>query len=231
MLVIPNEWKNILNNKQVSDIWDKLCSFVEKEYCEKTIFPPKDKIFSALGACPPSSTKIIILGQDPYHNYNQANGMCFSVNKGTALPPSLINIYKAMQYDLNDTPQRYHEGDLSYLAQQGVLLLNTCFSVELGKPNSHSQKGWEELSDAIIEYACKQGAPLVFMLWGKPACSKIPLIKKWCTNTNHLILTAPHPSPLSFYRGFLTCKHFSQANEFLSAHGKATVDWISGVSL
>ena len=168
---------------------------------------------------PLSQVKVVILGQDPYHEEHQAQGMCFSVEQHQEIPPSLVNIYKELQDDLGCYIP--NNGYLKKWADQGVLLLNTVLTVRAHQANSHQGKGWEMFTDAVIQAVNEQDRPIVYLLWGRPAQTKIPML----TNPKHLVLTAPHPSPLSAYRGFFGCKHFSQTNEFLQSHGMEPIDW------
>ena len=184
-----------------------------------SIIPPAEDIFNAMHLTPLSKVKVLILGQDPYHGDRQAHGLSFSVMPKTDIPPSLQNIYQELHDDLGCTIP--NNGYLKKWAEQGVLLLNTVLTVRAHQPNSHQGHGWEHFTDAIIQAVNAQDRPIVYMLWGKPAQSKIPMLK----NPKHLILKAPHPSPLSAYRGFFGCKHFSQANAFLAENGQEVVDW------
>lgn len=200
----------------------KINSFLEQESAaKKIVFPEPENIFRALELTPLSKVKVVIIGQDPYHGIGQANGLCFSVNKGVKLPPSLKNIYKELESDCGIPPVTH--GCLSAWARQGVLLLNSILTVEMGKPASHRDKGWEELTDAIIQYlAHKEGRPpLVFVLWGDYAQKKGHMIDE----SKHLIIRAPHPSPLSAHRGFFGSRPFSKINEFLVAHHQKPIDW------
>jgi uracil-DNA glycosylase len=193
---------------------------VKEEYQSRVIYPPAEDIFNALHLTPLSEVKVLILGQDPYHNEHQAHGLSFSVLPDQKdIPPSLVNIYTELQNDLGCYIP--NNGYLVKWAQQGVLLLNTVLTVRAHQANSHQGKGWEQFTDAIIRAVNEQDRPIVYMLWGRPAQMK----KSMLNNPKHLILTAPHPSPLSAYRGFFGCKHFSQANQFLTAHGSTPIDW------
>lgn len=185
----------------------------------KTVYPSNDNIFSALELTPIEDVKVVILGQDPYHGEGQAHGLSFSVQKGVKIPPSLRNIYKELNADTGmDIPSH---GFLEGWAKQGVLLLNTCLSVEAGQAASHQGKGWEEFTDQVIEQVNALDKPVVFMLWGAHAQKKASMID----GDKHLVLTAPHPSPLSAHRGFLGCKHFSKANNFLQESGRGAIEW------
>lgn len=185
----------------------------------KVIFPPPKQIFAALEATPFDQVKVVILGQDPYHGPGQAHGLCFSVQPGVAVPPSLRNMYVELQRDLGFSPPRH--GCLTRWAEQGVLLLNAVLTVEQGLANSHQGKGWEGFTDSIIDTLNREREGLVFMLWGSYAQAKGKLID----SRRHCVLKAPHPSPLSAHRGFIGCGHFSAANEYLMRHGKSPVDW------
>ncbi len=192
---------------------------MRQEYATRVIYPPADDIFNAFHLTPLSEVKVLILGQDPYHNVHQAHGLCFSVLPDQDIPPSLQNIYKELHDDCGcDIP---NNGFLEKWAKQGVLMLNTVLTVRAHQANSHQGKGWEQFTDAIIQAVNAQDRPIVYLLWGSPAQRKIPML----TNPKHLILKAPHPSPLSAYRGFFGCKHFSQTNAFLEEHGIAPIDW------
>jgi uracil-DNA glycosylase len=185
----------------------------------KVIFPPQKQIFAALDATPFDAVKVVILGQDPYHGPGQAHGLCFSVQPGVAVPPSLRNMYVELQRDLAFSPPRH--GCLTRWAEQGVLLLNAVLTVEQGLANSHQGKGWEGFTDSIIDTLNREREGLVFMLWGSYAQAKGRLID----TRRHCVLKAPHPSPLSAHRGYIGCGHFSAANDYLQRHGKSPVDW------
>ena len=219
MLKLPNEWSNALQEETEKDYFKELCAFVEKEYNSDVIYPPKEDVFNALKYTSLEDVKVVILGQDPYFNERQAHGLCFSVQLGVYIPPSLRNIYTELETDLGCV--RPNNGYLTKWAKQGVLLLNTVLTVRAEKPNSHQGKGWENFTDAIIRKLNEQDRPIVYMLWGKPAQSKIKMLN----NSKHLILKAPHPSPLSAYRGFFGCKHFSMANDFLDKNALLPIDW------
>ena len=220
MAAINNDWLDALKGEFSKPYYKKLFETVNQEYRTHRVYPPADDIFNAMHFTPLDKVKVLILGQDPYHNVNQAHGLSFSVLPSQKdIPPSLQNIYKELHDDLGcDIP---NNGYLKKWADQGVLLLNTVLTVRAHQANSHQGHGWEKFTDAIIEAVNEQDRPIVYMLWGRPAQSKIPML----TNPKHLILTAPHPSPLSAYRGFFGCKHFSQANEFLKKHGVEPIDW------
>ncbi|MCR5743045.1 MAG: uracil-DNA glycosylase [Lachnospiraceae bacterium] len=219
MAIIENDWLPALSSEFKKQYYRDLFSFVNEEYRTNTCFPPPDDIFNALHLTPLKDVKVLILGQDPYHNFHQAHGLCFSVLPGEEAPPSLANIYK----ELHDELGCYipNNGYLVKWAEQGVLLLNTVLTVRAHQAFSHQGHGWEQFTDAIIRHVNEQDRPIVYMLWGKPAQSKIPML----TNPKHLILKAPHPSPLSAYRGFFGCGHFKQANDFLTANGETPIDW------
>lgn len=219
MPAISGEWADALGLEFKKPYYESLFNFVRSEYKSGIVFPPADDIFNALHMTPLSRVKVVILGQDPYHEPGQAHGLSFSVKPGVKIPPSLENIYKEIRDDLGvATPEN---GDLTYLAKQGVLLLNTVLTVRAHQANSHKGKGWEEFTDSIILQVNNLDSPVVFMLWGAPAGKKSVLLN----NPNHLILKAPHPSPLSAYRGFFGCKHFSKANEFLISKGLEPISW------
>lgn len=213
------EWEAWLNEEQKQPYYKELMIFLEQEYKQKQIFPPKEELFSAFQYCEMKQIKVVILGQDPYHEKNQAHGLAFSVRKGIKIPPSLRNIYKELHADIGvDIPQH---GCLTKWAKQGVFMLNAVLSVEEGKAGSHHNKGWETFSDHVIQTISKECAPTVFLLWGAPAQRKQVLID----SSKHLILCAPHPSPLSAYRGFFGSKPFSQTNAFLRDHERDEIDW------
>lgn len=216
---IESSWKQHLAEEWDKDYFVKLTDFVRQEYRSKKIFPPAAKIFAAFDACPFDHVKVVILGQDPYHDVGQANGLCFSVEPGIPMPPSLINIFKEIKSDIGtDMPEN---GDLSRWAEQGVLLLNATLTVEAHKAASHQGKGWEEFTDEVIMRLANDRENLVFMLWGSYAIKKGAFIDR----NRHLVLTSPHPSPLSAYRGFFGNKHFSKANEYLTLHKKEPITW------
>ncbi|MBR3637535.1 MAG: uracil-DNA glycosylase, partial [Lachnospiraceae bacterium] len=201
------------------EYYKKLTKTMASEYASRQIFPPKDQIFSAFLLTPYKDVKVVILGQDPYHNEHQAHGLCFSVQKGVEIPPSLVNIYQELHDDLGCYIP--NNGYLVKWAEQGVLMLNTVLTVRAHQANSHRMLGWETFTDRVIELVDAKEEPVVFLLWGTPAQKKAEMLH----NPNHLVLKAPHPSPLSAYRGFFGCKHFSKTNEFLKAHGLEPIDW------
>lgn len=212
-------WNEILAEEMEKDYYQQLQAFVQKRRQEVRVFPEEKNVFNALELTPFESVKVVILGQDPYHGFGQAHGLSFSVQKGTPLPPSLKNIYKELQEDIGgELPT---EGDLSHWAKQGVLLLNTVLTVEEGNANSHKGKGWERLTNRLIESLNELKHPVIFILWGKPAQDKEKLI----TNPNHVLLKAPHPSPLSAYRGFFGSKPFSKVNDILIQQGQSPICW------
>ena len=212
-------WNEILAEEMQKDYYQELQAFVQKRRAEVRVFPEEKNVFNALELTPFESVKVVILGQDPYHGFGQAHGLSFSVQKGTPLPPSLKNIYKELQEDIGgELPT---EGDLSHWAKQGVLLLNTVLTVEEGNANSHKGKGWERLTNRLIESLNELNHPVIFILWGKPAQDKEKLI----INPNHVILKAPHPSPLSAYRGFFGSKPFSRVNDILIQQGQTPIRW------
>lgn len=219
MGMIENDWLQAVGGEFKKPYYAQLYKFIKEEYNTKVIYPPADDIFNALHLTPLSKVKVLILGQDPYHNEGQAHGLCFSVKPEVDIPPSLENIYKELKDDLGCKIP--NNGYLVKWAEQGVLMLNTVLTVRAHQANSHQGRGWEQFTDAIINAVNAQDRPIVYMLWGRPAQSKIPML----TNPKHLILKAPHPSPLSAYRGFFGCKHFSQANEFLRKNGIEPIDW------
>ena len=216
---IEESWKQALVSEFNKDYFIKLTDFVRGEYLSgKQIYPRASNIFNAFNLCPIDEVKVVIIGQDPYHEPGQAMGLCFSVPNGITLPPSLVNIYKEINDDLG-RPSSTH-GDLTYWAQQGVLLLNSTLTVQAHLAASHAGRGWEQFTDAVIA-ALSQRKNIVYMLWGSYAQKKAALVD----NTQNLVLKSVHPSPLSAYRGFFGCKHFSQANKYLESVGKTPIDW------
>jgi len=216
---ITNDWAKALEPEFQKDYYKKLFNFVGQEYSSTTVYPPGNDIFNAFHLTPLSDVKVVIIGQDPYHEPGQAHGLSFSVKPGVDIPPSLQNIYK----ELHDDCGCYipNNGYLVKWAEQGVLLLNAVLTVRAHRAASHQGKGWEEFTDAAIRIVNEINRPVVFMLWGSFARNK----KEMLDNPKHLILEAPHPSPLSAYRGFFGCKHFSKANEFLKENGVDPIDW------
>ena len=220
MAMLTNDWAQALDGEFRKPYYRELYDFVRNEYASTTIYPPAEDIFNALHYTPLSEVKVVILGQDPYHNVNQAHGLSFSVLPSQPdLPPSLQNIYKELNSDLGCYIP--NNGYLKKWADQGVLLLNTVLTVREHQANSHQGKGWEKFTDAVIQALNEQDRPIVYLLWGAPAQKKASKVD----NPKHLLLKAPHPSPLSSYRGFFGCKHFSKANEFLIKNGLQAIDW------
>lgn len=215
---IGNNWDDILKEEYNKPYFEKLMNFIEDEYSKYTIYPDKNNIYNALKLTPPGKVKVIILGQDPYINKDQANGLSFSVQPGIAIPPSLRNIFREQRKDLGIIHP--NSGDLTKWAEQGVLLLNTTLTVRAGLSNSHQGKGWGIFTDSIIKYL-GQKENIVFMLWGNNAKAKRKLID----SSKNLILEAAHPSPLSATRGFFGCQHFSKANNYLIEHNLSPIDW------
>ena len=219
MPAISNDWAPALREEYRKPYYKDLFLKVNEEYSKYQVFPPADDIFNAFHLTPLKDVKVVILGQDPYHNIGQAHGLSFSVKPGIEAPPSLVNIYNELKEDLGCYIP--NNGYLVKWAQQGVLLLNTVLTVRAHQANSHRGIGWEDFTNAVIHILNGQDRPIVFLLWGRPAQNKMSMLN----NPNHLILTAPHPSPLSAYRGFFGCKHFSRTNEFLRQNGIAPIDW------
>ncbi len=219
MAMITNEWLEPLSKEFQKPYYKELFQFVKQEYSSTQVFPPADDIFNAFHLTPLNEVKVVIIGQDPYHNVGQAHGLCFSVKPDVDLPPSLVNIYQELKDDLGCKIP--NNGYLVKWAKQGVLMLNTVLTVRAHMANSHHGKGWEQFTDAAIRALNEQNRPIVFILWGRPAQMK----KSMLNNPNHLILEAPHPSPLSAYRGFFGSKPFSKTNKFLEEHGLKPIDW------
>ena len=217
---MEQSWKSLLKEEFESDYFSTLREFLVEERKNHIIYPPGSLIFKAFDETPVPKVKAVILGQDPYHGENQAHGLCFSVNDGIKIPPSLKNIYKELDADLGI--QEPSSGNLTAWAQQGVLLLNATLTVRKANAGSHQGKGWEQFTDTAIRKLSDERTNLVFLLWGKYAQNKESLINK---NNGHLILKAPHPSPFSAYTGFLGCKHFSQTNAFLQSNGIEPINW------
>ena len=219
MIKFDNEWDDLLKDEFKKDYYLKLRSFLKNEYSMQTVYPPMHDIYNAFKYTSYSDVKVVILGQDPYHGKGQAHGLCFSVLKGVAPPPSLVNIYKELNSDTGfEIP---NHGELTKWAKEGILLLNTTLTVREASPNSHKGKGWETFTDRVISELNKKETPVIFLLWGSPARQKAQII----TNPIHIKLTCPHPSPLSSYRGFFGCKHFSKTNELLIKNGLTPIDW------
>ena len=216
---IEEGWKKALSHEWEEPYFKELTAFVGERYRNARIYPPGSRIFAAFDECPFNNVKVVILGQDPYHGPGQANGLCFSVNPGVAMPPSLINIFKEIQSDTG-APMP-DNGDLSRWASQGVLLLNATLTVEEHRAGSHQGKGWETFTDHVITTLSQQRDNLVFILWGSYARSKSALID----HQRHMVLTSPHPSPLSAHRGFFGNHHFSTANAYLASHGRTPIIW------
>ena len=216
---ISESWKNLLQEEFDKPYFEELTRFVKSEYSAGQVFPAGRNIFRAFDKCPFYKLKVVIIGQDPYHEIGQAHGLSFSVKPGIAIPPSLRNIYKELNSDLGCYIP--NNGFLEKWAHQGVLLLNNVLTVRQAQPNSHKTCGWEIFTDKVIVELNKREKPIVFMFWGANAKKKEMLV----TNQNHLILKAAHPSPLSAYNGFFGCKHFSKANEFLNNNGFTAIDW------
>ena len=215
-----NSWNILINREAEKDYFKQLKDWLSSERKSGVpVYPPENEVFAALDKTPPDKIKIVILGQDPYHSTGQANGLSFSVKEGIKLPPSLKNIYKEIEQSLNIKMPEY--GDLSSWADQGVLLLNTVLTVEHSKPQSHRNRGWERFTDEIIMYLNQLKQPIIFFLWGAPAQKK----KKLIDANQHIIFSAPHPSPLSAYRGFFGCEHFKKANEILSDNKRKEINW------
>lgn len=219
MVYLGNDWDSILADEWSKPYYKQLHRFLKSEYMSHTVYPDMYDIFNALKFTSFKDTKVCIIGQDPYHGKGQAHGLCFSVKKGVPLPPSLINIYKEITSDLGVTMPSY--GDLTGWANQGVLLLNTVLTVREGQPNSHKDKGWEIFTDRIIGELNRKEQPVVFLLWGANAERKARII----TNPLHKKLITVHPSPLSAYRGFFGCKHFSKTNNILTQNGLCEIKW------
>lgn len=219
MGAISGDWLKVIGDEFKKPYYAKLYEFVKEEYANNIVFPPSEDIFNALHYTPYEKVKCVILGQDPYHNFNQAHGLCFSVLPGNPPPPSLVNIYKELNTDLGCyTP---NNGYLKKWADEGVLMLNAVLTVRAHEANSHQNHGWEDFTDAVIRAVNDIDRPIVFLLWGRPAQKKMSMLN----NPKHLVLTAAHPSPLSAYNGFFGCRHFSKANEFLVNNGETPIDW------
>ncbi len=219
MVNIGNDWDRLLEGEFKSEYYLRLREFLKSEYSSRRIYPPMNDIFNALKYTSCENTRVVILGQDPYHGYGQAHGLCFSVKEGVPHPPSLKNIFKELYEEYRIAPPE--SGELVGWAKQGVLLLNTTLTVRESTPQSHKGKGWETLTDRIISVINEKEEPVVFMLWGANARAKKVLI----TNKNHLVLECAHPSPLSAYNGFFGSNHFLLANKFLKEKGRKEIDW------
>lgn len=219
MIALGNDWDTILADEFEKPYYTELREFLKKEYKTQTVYPDMYSIFNALKATAFKDVKVVIIGQDPYHGPGQAHGMCFSVKKGVEPPPSLKNIFKELNSDLG-LPIPPH-GELTYWAEQGVLLLNTVLTVREGSPNSHKAMGWELFTDRVISELNNKQTPVIFLLWGANARNKAKVI----TNPKHKKLETVHPSPLSAYNGFFGCRHFSKANELLRDSGQTPIDW------
>ena len=218
-VMIEESWKRVLGSEFEKEYFKTLRDFIHSEYRNKTIYPPAKQIFNAFDSCPFESVKVVILGQDPYHEPSQAHGLSFSVLPPCPPPPSLVNIYKEIRSDVGDLVSA--NGDLTDWSRQGVLLLNATLTVEAHKAGSHQNKGWETFTDSAIKALAENREHLVFMLWGSYAQRKGAFIDR----SRHLVLQAPHPSPLSAYRGFFGCKHFSSANAYLISQGLSPIVW------
>lgn len=216
---IEESWKNVLGEEFEKPYFSQLTEFVRSEYSTGTIYPPAKLIFNAFDHCPFDKVKVVIIGQDPYHGAGQANGLCFSVNKGVAMPPSLVNIFKEIAADTGKPMPT--NGDLTRWSDQGVLLLNATLTVRAGNAGSHQRRGWEEFTDAAIRTLAEKRENIVFILWGSYAQRKGAFIDR----NKHLVLTSPHPSPLSAYAGFFGNHHFTLTNDFLVKNGKEPIDW------
>ena len=219
MVNLGNSWDTLLAEEFQKDYYQQLRKNLTQEYKTRTIYPAMDNIFNALKYTAYEDVKVLLLGQDPYHGQGQAHGLCFSVQKGVDKPPSLKNMFKELESDLGIAAPSH--GCLTDWAKQGILLLNTVLTVREGEPNSHKRLGWTIFTDKVIELLNERQDPVIFVLWGRNALEKLPLI----TNSHHYVLSAAHPSPLSASRGFLGCKHYSKINEILKSMGKTPIDW------
>jgi len=216
---IHSSWKELLHNEFVQDYFVKLATFVKKEYLSHTVYPPPKWIFRAFDECPLDTLKVVILGQDPYHTPGVANGLAFSANEGSTIPPSLLNIYKEIHTEFATPIPK--SPDLSRWAQQGILLLNATLTVQKGQPASHQGKGWEDFTDKVIQHISSNKDHIVFILWGNFAKKKESLIDL----TKHLVLKSAHPSPFSANNGFFGNNHFKLCNEYLKVHGRSPIEW------
>ena len=220
---VPESWREVLAPVLAAPAAGRLDGFIAgEEAAGKTVHPPRGQRLAALELTPLDAVKVVVLGQDPYHGPGQAHGLSFSVRPGVRVPPSLVNIYKELASDLGIA--RPDHGNLEHWARQGVLLLNAALTVEEGRAGSHAGRGWEAITDAVVAAVAAKAEPCVFLLWGNHARKKA-LAVPGLAGSRHLVLTAPHPSPLSAHAGFLGCRHFSQANAFLEAHGRGAIDW------
>ena len=217
--MLTGDWEEALRGEFQKPYYKDLYRFVKEEYATHVVYPPSDKIFNAFTHTPLHEVKVVILGQDPYHEPGQAEGLCFSVPEGVEIPPPLRNIYQEIRDDLGIEPPA--SGSLLRWADQGVFLLNTLLTVRAHAAFSHQGRGWEQFTDAVIRVINEEDRPIVFLLWGRPAQSKSAML----TNARHLVLKAPHPSPLSAYRGFFGCRHFSRCNSFLEERGITPIAW------
>jgi len=217
---LPDTWLPLLEAEQHKPYWPALCEKVDAAYASRQVYPPQEDLFSAFSLTSPEQVRVIILGQDPYHEPNQAHGLAFSVREGVRLPPSLVNIYKELESDLGIQPKPH--GCLTGWAEQGVLLLNTVLTVERGAANSHKTWGWQKFTDAVMTATAQLPQPIACVLWGGQAQKKAPLLQ---SDHPRLILESPHPSPLSSYRGFFGSRPFSRINDFLQTHGEPPIDW------
>ena len=221
---VPDSWRAALEPALQAPEARRLGGWLMREEENgKVVYPPRGQRLRALELTPLDEVKVVILGQDPYHGPGQAHGLCFSVPEGIAVPPSLVNIYKELESDLG-IPRRSH-GNLEHWARQGVLLLNTCLTVEAGRAGSHAGRGWEAITDAAVGAVARREEPSVFILWGRHARNKAAKVPELGPGTRHLVLTSPHPSPLSAHGGFFGSKPFSKANAFLEAHGRGAIAW------
>lgn len=216
---IAVSWKSQLSEEFKKPYFDQLIGFVKSEYKAYTVYPPGKEIFRAFDKCDFSKTKVVIIGQDPYHGPGQANGLCFSVHEGIRVPPSLVNIFKEINADLGKPIPK--SGELERWAAQGVLLLNATLTVQASSPGSHQKKGWETFTDAVIKKISDEKQNVVFLLWGAYAQKKGEIIDR----TKHLVLMSAHPSPFSAHSGFFGCKHFSKANAYLKSKGLKEIEW------
>ena len=219
-VMIDRSWKESLADEFKSAYFERLAGFVESAYMKGVVYPPENNIFEAFNRTPFDDVKVVILGQDPYHEPDQAHGLCFSVRNGVRVPPSLVNIYKELELEYG-LPFMNRNGDLSHWADQGVLMLNATLTVDAGKAGSHQGRGWEIFTDAVIKKLSDRRENIVFLLWGGYARRKGAIIDR----KRHLVLECAHPSPLSAYRGFIGCGHFKKTNEYLSAHGISNINW------